>query len=229
MRTQCLCLMLTVAVAAAGGCNLAAWPLAVFGKPAMKTVPAEVPIDLTGKTVAVVVYAGPETQVDYETVHVEVSDAVAAEIRRNLRDVTLVSPIRVLRYQNEHPNWNSTRLDRMCGDLRCDYILLVTLIEFSTREPGSVHLARGRLTAEASLYAAKAVRVESPEVPTTGEAGGGCTWRSDTFRIVYPNETPVSLAGDDYGIRIQTERQFAEALIRKFYDHQVPMTPEEAS
>mgnify|MGYP007065730502 CR=1 FL=1 len=65
-----------------------------------------------------------------------------------------------------------------------------------------------------------------PDLPP----GGRCIWRSDTFRILYPKDTRVSLAGQgDYEIRTKTEKLFAETLIRKFYRHEVPMTPEEAS
>ena len=186
----------------------------LFAPPApMKTVPAE--YDMKGKTVAVVVFAQPETLLEYPQVYIELFDAVSAELRRRVKKVSLVDPRRVIRYQDDNPDWYSHRPEKLCKVFNCDAVLLISLIEFSTREPGSIHLARGRITAEASVY--------EPDRTASGGGRGGCVWRSRTIRIVFPPKSPVGLAAEnDWRLRLHTERLFAAELVKSFYKHKVP-------
>ncbi|OPX24940.1 MAG: hypothetical protein B1H04_01090 [Planctomycetales bacterium 4484_123] len=179
----------------------------------MKTVPAE--YDMKGKTLAVVVFARPETLLEYPQVYIELFDAVRVELKNRVRNVTLVDPRRVVRYQDANPNWDSQRPEKLCRVFGCDAVLLISLIEFSTREPGSIHLARGRITAEASVY--------EPDRTAGGGGRGGCVWRSKTIRVIFPPKSPVGLAAeDDWKLRLHTERLFAAALVKSFYKHKVP-------
>jgi hypothetical protein len=131
--------------------------------------------------------------------------------------VSVVNPLRVMRYQDENPRWYSFPAERLCRDFNADSVLLISLMEFSTRAPGFVHLARGRITAEASLYQAGRPGQETAEQPA---------WRSDIIRVVYPEESPLGLpAGDDREIRLQTAKEFADRVVKSFYDHKVPKGP----
>jgi hypothetical protein len=210
-----LALLLVATALSAGGCNILAYPMYAFAPPPpMKTVHPEYP-GMEGKHVAIVVFAGPETQLDYQQVELEMFDAVSAELRKHIKDITLVDPRRVMRYQEENPRWRSEPPERLCKVFTCDVVLLISLMEFATREPGSIHLARGRITAEASVY--------EPARGGEGEAPGGCQWRSDIVRVVHPPQAPVGLlATDDWRLRIETERIFAAQLAKSFYKHKVP-------
>ncbi len=211
----CLTIALATLVPAAGGCNwLAWWGYVLNPKPPMKSVQPEFR-GLSGKQLAIVVYAGPEIQLDFETIQLELSDAISAKMNKHIKDIELVDPRQVIRYQDEDPRWNAIPPEKLCTVFGCDYVLLVSLIEFSTREPGSVHLARGRLTAEAKLYRS----------PAGGR--GGCVWRARRpFRVVHPAESPMGIpTQSDWDIRIKTEQIFAEALTKKFYKHKVPIEP----
>lgn len=170
--------------------------------------------DLKAKTVAVAVYAGPETLLDYQTVQLEISDAVVAELRKRVSKVTVVNPLQVIRYQDENPGWTALPPEKLCRDLGADFVLLVSLMEFSTRAPGSIHLARGRIIAEASLYKSS----QPGENPS-----GRPVWRSQLIRVVYPEQSPLGVpVSDDRDIRLRTARIFAERLAKNFYDHKVP-------
>jgi len=208
MRT-CLALTLIALALPAGGCSWFAWLGYVFAPAApTRAVDAEFK-HLPGKHVAVVVYAGPGTQTDFPLAQLEISDAVNFQLRENVDGVTVVPPRRVMRYQDENPGWEEMAPEKLCRKLSCDYVLLVSLIEFSTREPGSSRLARGRLTAEAKLYG-------RPD----GERAG-LQWRSEeNFRVIYPSDEKLATpTRDPSKIRFETERRFATALVKKFYKH----------
>lgn len=207
-------IMLIVSALAVGGCSMLRYATYIINPSSgMKSVDAE--HDLAGKTVAVVIYAGLETRLDYQNVQIEIFDAVSAEMKRNIKRVKLIDPRRVIRYQAENPDWNSEPPEKLCRVFGADAVLLISLIEFTSREPGSVHLARGRITAEARVY--------EPPKPGPDAAPGGCAWRSKTLRVIYPADTPVGLPiGNDWELRMTTEKIFATQLVRSFYKHKVP-------
>jgi len=206
--------LLLVPALGAGGCSGGRYLIYLLDPGAGKTT-VPVNYDLAGKTVAVVIYAGPETQLDYQNVQIEVFDAVAAEMKKNVKGVKLIDPRRVIRYQAEKPDWNSEPPEKLCHVFGCDAVLLISLVEFTSREPGSVHLARGRITAQASVY--------EPGRPGPDARAAGCTWRSDTIRVIHPQDAPVGLPiGNDWALRMDTEKIFAAMLVRNFYEHKVP-------
>lgn len=205
----CLAFMLVALTVAAGGCN---W-IAFFGTllPApKKTVEAEF-IGLEKKQVAIAVYVGLQTELDFQTIRLEISDAVAAELGKRIEGAVVVDSRRVIRYQDENPRWKTVPPETLCTVFDCDYLLLISLIEFSTRERGSLHMIRGRLKAESQLYRPPASGKSSP------------AWASkEPFSVAYPPENPVGvLAKNDWEVRTKTEKLFAEVLVRKFYKHKV--------
>jgi hypothetical protein len=220
---HCLLFILLGAASLAGGCGGFEWLAHLFAPPPpMKTIKAQFD-GLKGKTVAIAVYAGPETLLDYQMAQLEVADAVAAELQRNVRRASVVNPLRVIRYQDEHPRWYAYPPERLCQAFAADYLLRITLREYSSRAPGSIHLARGRIAAEANLYAA------APPGAPAGALGQGparAVWQSEVIRAVYPPDTLVGVpAGDDRDIRLRTAKEFAVQLVRNFHDHKVPREP----
>jgi len=212
---HCLWLTLALLAPAAGGCDALAWFGYVLAPPPpKKTVLPEYP-GLEDQHVAVVIYASPATQLDYQTVQLELSDAIGRELTKRIDGITLVDPRRVMRYQDDNHQWDRLPPENLCRTFTCDYVLLVTLLEFSTREANSRHLARGRLLAEAGVY----------RTPVGGR--GGCVWRAaEPIRITYPPDNTVGMpARDDYKVRARTETAFAEALVKRFYKHKVPIEP----
>jgi len=202
---------------ALGGCSGLRWVAHLLTpRPPTKTVKAQFD-GLKQKTVAVAIFAGPETLLDYQTVQLELADAVGAELRRRVKKVTVINPLRVMRYQDEHPHWYAAPAEKLCRDLGVDYVLSVSLLEFSTRAPSSMHLFRGRIRAEACLYSAAGPRAGSI---------GGAAWRSEMISVTYPPESPLGIpADDDRNIRLATARLFADKLVKNFYDHKMPKQP----
>ncbi len=215
MRKYLLIIFLSSAPFVAG-CDAGNWLMYVFAPPIpMKTIEAEFG-DLPGKTVAVVIFAGPEIQLDYNMAQLELTDEVSAELRRNVSNVKVVDARRVIRYQAENPRWDATPPEKLCKVFGSDYVMLISLMEFSTREPGSIHLARGRITAEVNLYKAERSSA-SDENPV---------WRTGPLYIIHPEESPLGIPiENDWAVRIPTEKLFATKLVKKFYKHKVPKDP----
>ena len=200
-RIMTIC-VLVVAISISG-CGLINWVSYVFAPASrMKTIKAEFD-GLKGKSVAVVVYADLETQVDYPTVQLELCDVVAA----------------VIRYQSENPRWDIMPPEKLCEVFDCDYVLLISLMEFSTRERGSVYLVRGRIKADVSVY----------QAGLSSTDGANPVWRGEPISVQYPQQSTLGVpAENERAIRVQTERLFATELVKKFYDYKVPKEADES-
>ena len=207
--------ILTVAMlglaATAGGCNYLAFVLsAIVPEPPTPTIDAEYS-GLPDHSVAIVVFASQATQYDHPLAQLEVASVVAGELQREVKNVTVIDPRRVVKYQNENLNWETMDKTALGRQFSADYVLYVALSEFATVEPGSMNLYRGRITAEASLFKT-----------SLGEKDAR-VWGSQDFRILYPPQAAVGLPGEtDESIRYATERAFAQAMVNKFHKYKVP-------
>ena len=206
----CLLLALTLTLLIVTGCNILGPVLYIFARTPQKTVKAEYE-GLEGKSVATVVYAGPEIITDYVLAQLRVSEAVNFKLRERVNGITTIPARRVIRYQNENAAWMDEDPEKLCARFNCDYVLLINLLEYSTREPDSAHLVRGRLTAGAKLYG----RPDGPKA--------GVQWSSkESFRVVYPPDDQVAApTTNPTRISAATEKLFADALVMKFVKHKV--------
>jgi hypothetical protein len=197
-----------------GGCNYMAYFLYLVA-PEGRAKKIDPEFDkLPGSSVAVIVYADGKTQSEHDNIQLEVSSAVSAELRKRVEDVSVVSPRRVVKYQRENLFWDEMDRTRIGKDLGATYVVYVSLDEFSTLEPGSLQLFRGRVTASASVY------------ETALPARDARVWGPIELRVVYPAEgaTGQTAESDDV-IRHRTITILADQLVRKFYEHkQEPAT-----
>lgn len=175
----------------------------------MTTVDAEFE-GLAGNSVAVVVFADPAILCDYPMVRLDLSTVLAAELKKHLKGVTVIDPRRVLKFQDANLYWDAIPKSQLAEQLGAKYMLFISLVEYSSREPGSTNLFRGRIVAETSVYQSSSPR-SAP------------VWRGKEIRVAYPEAAPVGLmSDDDRNIRYRTEKLFADVLVKKFYKHKVP-------
>ncbi|MCE5279632.1 MAG: hypothetical protein ABFD92_09430 [Planctomycetaceae bacterium] len=196
---------------ACGGCtNFRDMMLYSFAKAPIKTVPAEFD-KFSGKRVAVVIFADQAVQYEYPMARLELATVVAQEIRAKLTKANVVDPRIILEQQDSDIHWDSMEKTRFGKLFGADYVLYVALVDFSTREVGSLELVRGRIVADVALYS------------TEQEESKSCQWRNPNLRIEFPggNDAKVRLSEND--IRYQTEKVFADTLVKKFYTHKVEM------
>ena len=212
-RGICRAAVLVVALGAiawsAGGCNVLGFFMSVIPTGG-QTVKAEF-AGLEGKTVAVVIEADKSLVYEWPDVRRRLSEIIRVELNRRLDDVVVVPPLRVIRYQDANLRWHLMDRGELGRKFGADYVLQVVLAEYGVREPGSASLFRGRVHAAASVH----------DVSRPAEQGP--VWRNPDISISYPKDgRPVSrITGEIGEMRDETERRFAEALVRKFYDHEI--------
>jgi len=202
---------LVFVVSCISGCNIAGYLGYLIARSGpMRTVEPEF-ADLDAHSVAVVVYCDQRIQYEHPLAGSEVAYAVVDQLRQHLKHVTVLDPMRVIEYQARNVRWDSYDKTRICKDLDVDYVLFVTLTEFSTRQPGATHLYQGRIAAEASIWDANL-----PESQAR-------VWYGRDLTATYPDAPVGQLTPEDREIRYRTEKIFAERLVKKFYKHKVPI------
>ena len=194
-----------------GGCDMFRGMAYMFS-PRNREVPAECGL-LAGSTVAVVVYCDRRVQYEYPTVTLSISSLVAQQLNVNVDEITLINPRRVVEYQDSNIYWDELDKTELGKKFGAEHVLFITLSEYATREPGSLNLYRGRITAQVSVYDAS-----MPERTAR-------VWRAPSdIRVVYPEHDPTGLLKEsDRAVRERTEQIFADQLAKKFYDHEVPI------
>jgi hypothetical protein len=197
-------------LAVAGGCAAVKW-LAYVLTPVAETKTVEPEFaGLSGKTVAVVIFADDSIQYDYPLVRQELSMAIRGQILDHVERARVISVDRIIRYQNDRPGWAEAPKPELGKFFGADYILYVSLIEYSTREGGSVHLYRGRIKAETTLF------------DSARPADDCSVWKCPEVGVVYPAERAVASVGEDERvIRYEAQKRFADALAKKFYKHTI--------
>lgn len=208
------CGLILAAGVLCGGCSAARYTAYLFAPRGSDMVKAEYD-GLADSTVAVVVHVGRRVEYEYPTVRHDLAYAISAELERKVKGVRLVPAEKVIDFQDAHLNWNAMNRTEIARRLGADKLVLVSLMDFSTREPGSVSLYRGRIAGDAMVYQA-----DRPE-------RSACMWRTESpIRAEYPEGTPIGrTAESDYDIRLVTQALFTDRLAKKFYKHR----PEEPS
>ncbi|MFB3893719.1 MAG: hypothetical protein ACE15C_17030 [Phycisphaerae bacterium] len=201
------------ALPALGGCSGLKWLVYVFTPEQPDPVVEAEYAGLEGRSVAIVVYADAGTLFEYPRARLEVASAIANEMRANVKNVRVVDPQRVIRWQNENLDWDNTDRTKMGQLFGANYVLYVALARFTTREPGSEYLFRGDIQADIFLY------------QTSLDERRSRVWAANDVRVQYPPTTAVP-ADNDNLVRLATISVMADYVAKKFYKHKVPRQQE---
>lgn len=202
-RTWILLLLLAVV-----GCEGAGYGLWLFTPREKRKIDAEFG-SLKNHSVAVVFYVDEKTQLDYPNIRLSLGAKVAEQFRVNIKNVEVVNPLRVARYQDENLHWDTQDKKTTAEDLKVDFLLIVSLVEYSMRVPGQVNAFQGRISAEAKLY------------DSILDEGDNLLWESkEGLDVVYPKLPQYSSRAEPV-IRHKTEQIFADTLAKKFYNHTI--------
>ncbi|GAG45428.1 unnamed protein product, partial [marine sediment metagenome] len=157
------------------GCSGARYGIWLFTDPDTKKVKAQFE-GLVGHSVAVVIYTDERVQLDYPNVRLTLGAQIVNQLRENIKKIRVVDPLAVARYQDENLYWDTQDKKKTANDLKVDYVLLVSLLEFSTRAAGQMNAYQGRIGAEAKLYSA------------SKEEGQNCDWETEgCLEVIYPD------------------------------------------
>ena len=178
----------------------------VFLHPGTKTVPAEF-AQLQGKTVAVMIWAEPETLYDYPYVRLELASYVSDKIRAHVEDVRLVDDRKVEDFVQKNPQ-AALEPHSVGEEFGADLVVYIELLEFQMRDPDAPALIQGRIHAAVSAYDLTADVDEPPQYELAG------------VETVHPDQPVLfTLTAADI-LRSETYDKFADQVARKFYAHE---------
>ncbi len=191
------------------GCNIVSMPFLLFAPEPTKKVDAEF-TQLKGKTVCVLTWAEQATLYEYPHVQLEISSYTRYFLREKFKDLNVVSPSDVDKYMKSRPDWATEHPSRVGKHFNANLVLMIELMEFTTREPSSPGLFRGRVRARITVY----------DLSGTEEQPKGIALKP--AEVNYPPDKPVGvLRADDRTIRDETYKEFGRTVAQKFYDHEV--------
>jgi len=195
---------------ALAGCDAMAYlAYLIAPPPPPKKVAAEFG-NLAKHSVAIVIHIDPAVEYEYPGARLQLASLITKELRENVEGVTVIDPRKVVRYQQENIYWDEMDRTELGKQFEAEYVLYVSLIEFSMREPGSMGLSRGSIKAEASVYDASLDERQAR------------VWRSADIYAIYPPDSTKLPAENDRAIHYHTASLFADKLAKKFYKHKVP-------
>lgn len=201
-------LLLATIALSSSGCYFKHLMSALFyPKNPTRTVQAE--YELKADLLLILPYAGSDILFNYPTVPVEISQqiAMAIERQRKVQVKRIVNPARVQAFQDSNLDWPSMSLAEIGRRFKADKVLYIEFIRFSTLEPNSVNLLRGRVNA----------RIEVIDVPERGNARPDY---SADIEVILPKDHPVDvLQLSERRLFRETTRQFVDAVVKKFYTY----------
>lgn len=188
------------------GCEALAAPFLLWGPEPTKTVPAEYPY-LANKRVAVVIWADDYTQFEFPHVRLELGEHITEAIKGNVPGARVVPTRDVIDAQDRDPEWARKPPAAIGEKVRADRVLMVELSQYTTREPDSPHLLRGRISANVKLY-----DVERP---------GAMPLYNAVIDAVYPESSMPEYGAREDAVRQQAMQAFAASAAGKFHDRKV--------
>lgn len=191
---------------ALAGCQALAYPLAVAHMDDTEKVPAEFS-KLEGRKIAVVIWAESGTLYQFPHMRLELASQVTYQMGQHLEASQVVPPQAIADYQGRDPNWDSTQPTEIGKRFGADYVVFVELLEYSTREPNTPGLFRGRAKASVVVY-----DVADPTA----------RWTLSPATAEYPSGRQSLAASDDQAVHSQLLEILGSQITAKFYSHEVP-------
>lgn len=200
-----LLLLLAGGLVGAAGCRLITAPILMWGKEPTKEVVAEYPY-LSGKKVALLVWAEPYTLFEFPNLQLEISEHVRVALKTYVPEITVVPNRPIVEYQTQNPNWDRENPALIGDRFGAERVLLIELTHFTTRPPDAPHLYRGHAAANVKVY-------------DTSEPDALPAYQTP-LDVQYPPDSHGSYDTDQRDIRRTTMQRFAAELAKKFYDRE---------
>lgn len=201
-----VCLCVCVLSLCLGGCNWLDFPVFVLFGQTHERVKAEY-TQLEGKKVAIIIASLPAIDFEDPYARMDLALASAEWIRREVKEVQFVEQETVERFLKENLDWVSMPMSEIAEQFGANRILYIELMQFTTEEPESVNLVRGRGWAQVSVYETDSPSANVPVYQTE-------------IQVVYPEQGPLPMSDTArIAARQQILVQCAGELARKFYNH----------
>jgi len=198
------------------GCNLLSMPFFLMsGMDPQHEPKCKLASDDKKKEIKVVILAssGLETRPEFLRVDRELSTQLARQLQQAFKDnkekVTVVSPVQVEKYKDEHPQWRALEVAEIGKHFGANYVIDLEMDELSLYEPGSGNqLFRGKANISVSV-----VDVSKPDDEPK--------WK-DTYTKVYPSDARGAVPASDGNAQQFRQRflaQVAKELSWSFTAH----------
>lgn len=164
------------------------------------------------RKVAVLVWADRSTLDVYSQARRQVCRAVTYHMKKNLPKAKFVSPRTVTEFQDGSGlDWQSMSNQEIGKELKCDLLLRVDLLDFTTRASDTVELRKARISATVNMYEC------SPE------AGLDAVYEKEV-RITHPSGSlPAIVDVNEEDLLHEAVERFAAETAINFYDHEVKL------
>jgi len=209
----CLLLIgLLFALAITTGCNFAGLLVAPLQDvPDRRNVTAEY-TGLQNRTVAVLVNADEVTLFGHPNADANVARAVSGRIASLVPGAQVVNPKDIIKFQQDNPYWNTLLYAELIKKLDVDRVVSVDLVDYTTNEPGNVHVMRGRVSANIGV-------IERAGTQTTTSDPDNLAY-AKLVTIEFPKESTVGVVNADrQTIELGMLDRFSREVAHLFADH----------
>ena len=200
LTSVCVLMLLT------GGCGKFIYFFWPFGR--TKTIPAEFD-GLKNRSVAVVVFANETTQFEYPWAVLNLSAMTSAMLRSGVKGLTAINAQKINAYQRKNLHWAEMDRTALGKALKADFVLYISLVEFTTVEEGYVDLLRGKINGEIKVYDCSKSEADA------------CVWTCENIRVSFPKTATVRTAKNETEIHSRIMVKFSQKLARKFYSYKI--------
>ena len=168
---------------------------------------------ITNQKVGVLVWAEQATLDSDALARVRVGKTVTYYLKSNLPNATFVDPVTIARMQDRgQVDWEAMSNSDLCKELKCDMLLRIDLLEYTTRALSARELRKGRVRGSVNLYSADA------------STGGDSVYRTEVVATYPPSSTQGLLDQTDETILRETVDEFGLAVARKFHSYETDYT-----
>ena len=175
-------------------------------------IPAEYS-QIGARKVGVLVWAEQSTLDMDPLARLRVCKPVTYYMKQNMPDAKFVEPITVAEFQERSGlDWEGMSANEVCKQLKCDLLLRIDLLEYTTRALSARELRKGRVRGTVNLYS------------TEESAGVDPVYRAEVVATYPPSSTQGVLDQSDADILRECVDEFGLAVARKFYDHEIAYT-----
>jgi hypothetical protein len=200
-----------------GGCNIIGAVAAKAPKPDIQAAYK----GLAGKSVGIMVYVDPATQMDFPRLQLDLGNSLdykLKEAQKEDKDKDLLGttfpyePRSFIRYQKEHPGLDALPITEVAPKLGVDRLIYVQVNQFSTRPEGMINMYLGRID----------VTLQVIEVEKQGDKKvAKIAYTDPNIRIKFPRSAPQEgvLNKSDQFMYIGTVGEVTTEMALRFFRH----------
>jgi hypothetical protein len=160
------------------------------------------------RSVAVVVWTDQSTLDEDPNSRKRICKAVTYYLKKNLPQGDVIPAEKVEALQERgSKEWEDMSTKELCTRLKCEMILRIDILEYTTRAAESTELRKGRIRATVNLH------------DGDPKAGREAVFQTEVVAIYPPKSAHGVPNMDESDLLHETVEHFAELTARKFYDH----------